>query len=414
LANVFIAADGVPWLIDFGFAELAADDVLVARDTAELLASTSAVVGPERSVAAAIDVMGRDTVATALPWMQPLALSSATHSQIGDRDDYARLHSVATSTLGLDEVRYEKMERVSRGTILIMASVALALYVVIPQLTTATGFLGEVADTHLGWAVLVVVASVLAYVGGAVSMAGAVPVRLRFPPILLAQLAAAYSSPWPSTALGGVATNTRFLLKQNLSLPMAETVVWLVVGVESATYWALTAAAAVAAGRVPDLPDAALLAAIVGTLLLLAGILVALPSGRRLLTRRLQRFQASWAATADLARTPAKLLSLYAGAAAVFICSTAAMLASLQAVGADLPIATSAFVYLLAAGLASNVPTPGAIGATEAALFAGYLLVQVPASTALAAVLLFRFVTFWFPLLPGWLALRALRRSGRL
>ena len=40
------------------------------------------------------------------------------------------------------------------------------------------------------------------------------------------------------------------------------------------------------------------------------------------------------------------------------------------------------------------------------------LVYEVPA--AFAAVLLFRFVTFWLPLLPGWLALRGLRGSGRL
>jgi uncharacterized membrane protein YbhN (UPF0104 family) len=35
-------------------------------------------------------------------------------------------------------------------------------------------------------------------------------------------------------------------------------------------------------------------------------------------------------------------------------------------------------------------------------------------STAFAAVLLFRLVTFWLPILPGWLALMALQRRGDL
>jgi hypothetical protein len=41
LANVFVAADGAVWMIDFGFSELAASDTLLANDVAELLAATS-------------------------------------------------------------------------------------------------------------------------------------------------------------------------------------------------------------------------------------------------------------------------------------------------------------------------------------------------------------------------------------
>ena len=47
------AADGRVWLIDFGFSELAASDLLLRNDLAELVASSSLKVGPERAVAAA-------------------------------------------------------------------------------------------------------------------------------------------------------------------------------------------------------------------------------------------------------------------------------------------------------------------------------------------------------------------------
>ena len=39
------------WMIDFGFSELAASDLLLANDVAELVASSSVVVGPERATA---------------------------------------------------------------------------------------------------------------------------------------------------------------------------------------------------------------------------------------------------------------------------------------------------------------------------------------------------------------------------
>ena len=41
------------WLIDFGFSEVAASDLLIATDVAELVASSSVVVGAERATALA-------------------------------------------------------------------------------------------------------------------------------------------------------------------------------------------------------------------------------------------------------------------------------------------------------------------------------------------------------------------------
>jgi undecaprenyl-diphosphatase len=49
-ANVFVAADHEPWLIDFGFSELAVPDDILDTDVAQLLASLVVVAGPERTV----------------------------------------------------------------------------------------------------------------------------------------------------------------------------------------------------------------------------------------------------------------------------------------------------------------------------------------------------------------------------
>ena len=85
LANVFVAADGAVWMIDFGFSELAASDTLLANDVAELLAATSLHVGVDRAVAAAEAVIGTDATSSALPRLQPWALSGATRTALKER-----------------------------------------------------------------------------------------------------------------------------------------------------------------------------------------------------------------------------------------------------------------------------------------------------------------------------------------
>ncbi len=83
-SNIFVDADGACWVIDFGFSEVAADDTLLDADAAQLIAATSVAVGADRSVDAAVRVLGAAggrPVAAAPPAER--ALSSATR----DRDE---------------------------------------------------------------------------------------------------------------------------------------------------------------------------------------------------------------------------------------------------------------------------------------------------------------------------------------
>jgi undecaprenyl-diphosphatase len=80
LANIFLAADGEVWMIDFGFSELAASDLLLANDVAEFTASSSLKIGPERAVALANAGVGPEAVASALDRLHLWALSGATRT----------------------------------------------------------------------------------------------------------------------------------------------------------------------------------------------------------------------------------------------------------------------------------------------------------------------------------------------
>jgi len=284
LANVFIADDGVPWSIDFGFAELAADDALLARDVAELLASTSTVVGVGRAVSVALEVMGTDAIADALPWIQPLALSSATASQIGRSENFAKLRSAVAAAVGIDDVDFEKIERVKPATLVMMGTIALSLYVLIPQLAQAAGLIDELSGAHLGWAALAVVGSIATYLGAATGMLGAVPVRLEFGPILFAQLASSFTNRITPAKIGGMATNVRYLQKKNLPVPMAVSAIGLNTLAGTIVHISLLAATAFAASRSDEIslptPDVRIVAAIVGALIVLSGFADGAPCGQ--------------------------------------------------------------------------------------------------------------------------------------
>lgn len=85
LANIFLDDEGSVWLIDFGFSEMAASDLLLANDVAELIASSSIPVGSERAVATAVAAVDPATLARALDRLRPWALSGATRTALRSR-----------------------------------------------------------------------------------------------------------------------------------------------------------------------------------------------------------------------------------------------------------------------------------------------------------------------------------------
>jgi undecaprenyl-diphosphatase len=84
-ANVLVDDDGEPWLIDFGFAEAGASDRRLNQDIAEMMASLACLVGAEPPTETALEVLGEEAVMGAMRLLQPLALSTATRTDLESR-----------------------------------------------------------------------------------------------------------------------------------------------------------------------------------------------------------------------------------------------------------------------------------------------------------------------------------------
>ncbi len=80
LANIFLDDARGVWLIDFGFSEMAATDLLLATDVAEALASSTLYVGVDRALRPVITRVDRATLARAGDRLRPWALSGATRA----------------------------------------------------------------------------------------------------------------------------------------------------------------------------------------------------------------------------------------------------------------------------------------------------------------------------------------------
>jgi len=101
---------------------------------------------------------------------------------------------------------------------------------------------------------------------------------------------------------------------------------------------------------------------------------------------------------------------LIGGSIAISLTAAIALLVSVRAVHASIAF-VDVFVLYVTASLVSNiVPTPGGLGATEAVLAVGLASTGVPVPAAVAATLLYRFMTFWLPIPVGIISLRVLNK----
>jgi len=162
------------------------------------------------------------------------------------------------------------------------------------------------------------------------------------------------------------------------------------------------------------LPNTTVLLVAAGTLGV-AALLLAIPATRRAISSRVRpMLSTTWPRLLESARQPRRIAMGIGGALLLNLSYAAALYAAVYAYGGDLAYATVGFVYLAAGAVGSAAPTPGGIGAVEAALATGLTAAGLDGSTAVQAALLFRAVTFWIPMLPGWLSFGYLQRQGAL
>jgi undecaprenyl-diphosphatase len=152
---------------------------------------------------------------------------------------------------------------------------------------------------------------------------------------------------------------------------------------------------------------------VVIVILVAAGILAATRWGRRILHLHVLRFlKQSWVSMASLSRSPARILALVGGSFGVTIAYTVALACAVAAFDGGVSFAQVGAVYLGSSLIAAAAPTPGGLGAMEAALVAGFTGIGMDPAIAVAAVLSYRLATYWLPILPGWLSFRLLDRRN--
>jgi glycosyltransferase 2 family protein len=438
--NVIVDNAGHAWLIGFALAELGASDRQLATDVAELLASLATQIGAQRSVASAIAGLGPEAVTAAAAYVQPLALLSATRASVrehdrsragvrfagrsgrrlqpGGRPDLlGDLRTEIASATSVPAGSLEPLARFTPKTALTLLGAFAVIYLVLPQLANAGAALTALRGANW-WELLAVVPAIfVAQVFSTVLQIGAIPAELPFGPTYLVQLGGSFLNRVTPHNVGGMALNFRYLQRAGVDTGAATGSVGLQSLAADAGNLVLLAAffARTGRGRGAHLS----LHRHQWVLLLVSAVLIACalvgftPRGRRFFHDKIWGFLRSAGATiGEVAKSPQHVALVVVGALGMPTVQIVSFAICAHAVGADLPFAQIAAVYLGAHALSSVAPVPGGLGALEAALIAGLSSLGVPIGAAASAVLSYRLLTFWLAIPVGWAALKGAQRAG--
>jgi uncharacterized membrane protein YbhN (UPF0104 family) len=404
-------------LLEPGNGDVAASDLQMRLDLAQLLAALALLVGPERAVGSARGKLSSAELAAVAPLIQPVVLHRSTRTALRHHADVLpALRRQLRPTSAGSEPAPVQVERFRLRTLVTLVAAVFAAYILAGELAR-TSFSDLFRHANWHWTIVALALSALTYVGAALALSGFVLERLRFAQTLVTQVACSFVTLVTPAAVGGAALNIRYLRRAKVapadavaSVGVSQVIALALHLILLAIFAALAGTAKNASLRPPGWTYIAL-AVLVGVVL----VVLAVPAGRKMLVSRLATTLGQVIPRLlDIAQQPAKLAEGIGGALLVTAAYICCLDVSVRAFGGSLPFVTVAVVYLTGSAIGSAVPTPGGIGAVEAALAAGLTAAGMHGAVAFSAVLLFRAVTFWLPVPVGWAALGYLQRRDVL
>lgn len=408
-ANILRDESGDLWLIDFGFAENATSQQGITRDCVEILGSMTCLVGPKRAVKAARSHLSLAQLAALLPYVQYSILSGATTKALKKypgnitalRNEINKVtHQKATSKIA-------KISRFNGRAIFFMVVFVLLLVAVVPNISQLEAGLSAAKDANWKWLTAGLVSVVLTYFASAFTYQVLAKLPIGYFLTLGVQVAASFANRLVPSGVGGLGLNVDYLIKRGHKPAEAGTVT-AVNSLSAFVSYAILLFVALSISNkslvdffegksslpVWVIPLALVVIAIVGL------VLFKWQRARQKITKFGKDM---WLDALQYRHEPFRLLLAVLGASAVTIFYVGALYACAHAIGLNVTILSAFIAYTTGTLLGAAIPTPGGLGGVEAGLYAGFVAMGYDSAMVFAAVIIYRLLTFWLPILPGYL-----------
>ena len=396
----------------FGNSEYGATEEHLQADIAQLLLTTTSTFGAEASVRAAVAALGSEAVLDGSRRLTKSALPARIRKSVADpRALMTAARDEVKKQTGADQIQAETITRFTRKQVIQLVLLVALVYVAYPFISTVPAFFSELRSANWWWALLGLAVSALTYFGAAAGLWACASGMVPFRHLVIMQFANTFAATTTPAGVGGLALSTRFLQKAGLGTVRATAAVAVQQAVQVITHVALLIFFSVAAGASADLshfvPKLTLVYLIIGVALGAVGAFLFVPKLRNWLDTAVRpKINEVGGELIELVRDPKRFAIIVLGCAGTTLGAALALWASVEAFGGGTTFVTVTVVTMVGGTLAAAAPTPGGVGAVEAALIGGLAAFGVPTAVAVPSVLLYRVLTVWLPVFAGWPIMR--------
>jgi uncharacterized membrane protein YbhN (UPF0104 family) len=240
--------------------------------------------------------------------------------------------------------------------------------------------------------------------------------RLPYWRTFVVQLAAMFINRLVPSGIGAVGANFAYLKRQKYKTPQALTIVSInnllgllghaIVVIASVSLFSTS----LPPMHVPPVPRLYLLAS---SIIVVSG-LSAIIAKRTIRLKMVELLRTVGEQLLQYTKKPQFISLALVSSIGLTVANVTALYLCILALGVHMPFVAVLLAFTFGIGAGAALPTPGGLGGVEAGIVGGLVAYSVPITLAVSAVIAYRLISYWLPLVAGGLAFIYVQRKHYL
>lgn len=312
----------------------------------------------------------------------------------------------------MKQVTRKLSKRVWIGSSIVLAASLILLYTVLPQLT----------GLKMGWSTLgsgdpqklsiAVAFMLLSYLAATMTFVLLAPKGLSFLKTLQIQITTGFVGRALPSGIGNLGLYVQYLSKSGYKYSQASAIVTLNSLIAVVQNVVLILAALFIGGVRPQLHISPQLSTgkvpLITGLVILTFLLIIIIRWRKIIIKFVKAIATDFRRYANV---PVRVGLSTIAAIALTMCFAFSLRFTAAAFGFDVNLFQAIIVMALGSAAVAITPTPGGLGGAEAGLVLGFLSLGIGQNDAFLMALVFRLITYWLPLIPGFVMFLVIRKK---
>lgn len=411
--------DGAVYIAGWQNGDFGSGSANIAVDRVQLITMLASCAGVERTIRLAQSVWTDAELSALIPFIQKAAIPTATSDMpTWDssilKDLRTGLKALAPQEAG-DAIEPAPLSRFNIRTFVTIVLGIIAAAVIFTQLRP-NEVIAALTNANPIMAVLCVLCGIIAWIGSAIGLqAFMTKGRDQYMALFCSQAASGFTAVSMPAGIGPAFVNLQFLRKLGYRNTAATATMSASLAVQGVTVVIMMLIIGISTGRntLSSMIPSNTVIIVIGVVTLVASAAMAIaPIRRRVLDTVVPLVRIYAHQFIEVLSQPRQMAICAAGSILLNVSTGLGFWIAMLGFGYYSNPVETIFIFLLANAVGSAVPTPGGLGAVEAALTFAFTSAGVPAAIALSATLLYRVSFYWLRIPMGAAAMKWLDKRG--